>query len=244
MTDSYREDLAYIHDAGFGRYVESAAAVLLAALRQRGLHGGRVIDLGCGSGILSERLDAAGFDILGIDISPAMVALARNRVPRGQFRVESLLSAELPSCVAVAAIGECFNFLFDRSNSKRVLSKLWRSIYRALAPGGLFLFDVSGPGRVPGKRPQRSYAEGKDWAVLFSAEEDRRRGLLTRTITSFRKVGELYRRDHEDHRLRLIGGSEMAENLRRAGFRVRRLTGYGPLLFPPGQVGFLARKPC
>jgi hypothetical protein len=76
----------------------------------------------------------------------------------------------------------------------------------------------------------------------LNAEEDRRRGLLTRRITSFRKVGELYRRDHEVHRLRLFPPSELASELRDTGFRVRVLAGYGPQRFVPGHAGFLARK--
>ena len=56
MADNYREDLAYIHDAGFGALARSAAPVLLEDLRRRGVDGGLVIDLGCGSGILSEAV--------------------------------------------------------------------------------------------------------------------------------------------------------------------------------------------
>src|SRR5262249_53212466 len=107
MEDAYREDLAYIHDAGFGGFARGAAALLLDDLRSRAVERGLVIDLGCGSGILAEQLSAGGFDVLGIDLSPALIALARKRVPGGRFRVESLLTAELPRCVAVAAVGEC-----------------------------------------------------------------------------------------------------------------------------------------
>jgi SAM-dependent methyltransferase len=202
-----------------------------------------VVDLGCGSGILAQELSAAGHDVLGIDISAAMVAIARKRVPGGQFREESLLSAEIPPCVAVAAVGECFNYLFDPGHTKQKLLRLFRRIHAALRPGGLLVFDVAGPGRVPGPGPRRTYVEGEDWAVLVTAEEDCWRGLLTRRITSFRKVGELYRRDQEVHRLRLFRRSELARHLRGTGFRVRSLAGYGPLPFPPGLVGFLARKP-
>jgi hypothetical protein len=102
---------------------------------------------------------------------------------------------------------------------------------------------VAEPGRVPGPGPERKSVEGEDWAVLVSAEEDRKRRVLTRQITSFRKVGELYRRDREVHRLRLLVRSELVAQLRRIGFRVRILPGYGPSRFPTGLVGFLARKP-
>src|ERR1700679_2045047 len=106
MPDAYRDDLAYIHDAGFGGYAQAAAPVLVDKLHRSGIMYGLVIDLGCGSGILSQAMFRAGYDVLGIDISPSMIALARSRVPQGQFRVGSLLTAEFPRSVAIAAVGE------------------------------------------------------------------------------------------------------------------------------------------
>jgi SAM-dependent methyltransferase len=242
MKEAYRDDLAYIHDAGFGSIAREAASVLLDELRRRGVLRGLVIDLGCGSGILSRAVSDAGYDVLGIDLSPAMVALARRRVPRGQFRVESLLTAELPPCVAVAAVGECISYLFDDRNTNNKLGMVFRRIHAALVPGGLFLFDVVEPGRVPGPEPRRAFFEGEDWAVLVTSAEDRSRGMLTRRITSFRKFGDLYRRDQEVHRQRLMTRSELSAPLRSMGFRVRIVRGYGPLRFGPGHVGFIARK--
>jgi SAM-dependent methyltransferase len=243
MTDAYRDDLAYIHDAGFGRFAQAAGPVLMEALSQGGIKDGLVIDLGCGSGIMSRVISEAGYDVLGIDISEAMIAMARRRVPQGRFRVESLLRAEFPHSVAIAAVGECINYLFDSGNNRSSLAKLLRRIHQSLISGGLFLLDVAEPGRVPGAGIARSYFEGDDWAVLVTTEEDRRQKLLTRRITSFRRVGELYRRDQEVHRQRLLAGPELADQLRRIGFRVRILRGYGMLRFGRGHVGLLARKP-
>jgi hypothetical protein len=79
--------------------------------------------------------------------------------------------------------------------------------------------------------------------VLVANEEDRRRRLLTRRITTFRRVGDLYRRDMEVHRQRLLHRSELAAQLRGLGFRVRILRGYGTLRFGKGHIGLLARKP-
>ncbi len=239
MADAYRPDLAYTHDVGFGTHARKSAPVLLEALRSSGLESGLVIDLGCGSGILSEAVAAAGYDVLGIDISAAMLELARRRVPTGQFREGSLLTAELPPCVGVAAVGEALNYLFDAGNTKRALSKLFRRVRDALCPGGAFLFDVAGPGRVPDDR-RRGFVEGEDWAVLVVQEEKGDR--LVRQITSFRKVGELYRRDREEHHLRLLSAAELAEELRGIGFRARVLRGYGELRFGPGLAAVLARR--
>ena len=204
MTDAYREDLAYIHDVGFGHLAKNAAQVLLDALRQSAIDRGTVIDLGCGSGLLARELAAAGYGVLGIDISEALLNIAKERVPTAHFRQESILKAELPPCAAVAAIGECFNYLFDEDNTEQALYALLRSIHEALDPGGLLLFDVAEPGRIPGSGSQQAHTQGEDWAVIMSADEDRTNGLLTRRITTYRKVGELYRRDQEIHQLRLI----------------------------------------
>jgi hypothetical protein len=145
--------------------------------------------------------------------------------------------------VAVAAIGECLNYLFDSGQSRTKLQALFRRIHQALAPAGIFLGDMAEPGRVPGGGAQKSFWEGNDWVVLVTSQEDDRRKLLTREITSFRRVGDLYRRDHEMHHQRLLPRRELANDLRTTGFRVRMLTGYGSLRFGAGHTGFLARKP-
>ena len=245
MTEAYREDLAYIHDVGFGHFVKNAAQVLLNALRRSGIDKGQMIDLCCGSGLLARELSAAGYEVLGIDISEALLDMARERVPRARFRQESIWKSELPPCVAVTAIGECFNYLFDDAvdNTDQALYELLGRIYTALDPGGILLFDVAEPGRVPDSSGlQRTHTEGEDWTVLMSAQEEHENRLLTRRITTFRKVGELYRRDEEIHRLRLVARSELLEALGDLGFEVAILESYGQLQLPPGLTGFLAHK--
>ena len=243
MSDAYRDDLAHIHDAGFGGFAQAAAPVLVEVLKSGGLTQGLVIDLGCGSGILSHPIYQAGYDVLGVDISEAMIAIARQRVPRGEFRVESLLKAKLPPSVAIAAVGEVINYLFDANILGSGLTKLLRRIHDSLQSGGVFLCDVAEPGRVPGTGPLRTFVEGNDWAVLVNSREDRKRRFLARTITTFRQVGDLCRRDQEAHCQRLLPQLELAAQLRSIGFRVRVLRGYGRLRFGRGHVGLLARKP-
>jgi SAM-dependent methyltransferase len=241
-TRPYAPDLAWIHDAGHGEFARHAATEVQNILRRRGMPGGLIVDLGCGSGIAAEQWSRAGYDVLGIDLSLAMIDIARRRAPQAEFRVGSFLDAEIPSCVAVASIGECFSYLFDGARAEQRLNRLFRRIHAALQPGGVFVFDVVTPGRVPGGGPRQQHRLGDDWAVLVTAEEDRRRRVLTRHITSFRRVGESYRRDSEVHRQRLFDPQELADRLRRVGFRVRRLCGYGEFSFPRGVAGLLARK--
>ncbi len=243
IDDAYRDDLACIHDAGFGHVARAAATVLVDLLDRGGFTKGLVIDLGCGSGILSAAVAEAGFDVLGVDISQSMIALARQRVPRGQFRVESLLKTVLPPSVAVAAVGECLNYLFDHDHSLTGLTALFKRVFDSLVPGGLFLFDVAEPGRVPEHGTSQSHFEGDGWAVLVSLVEDREQQLLTRKITSFRQVGTLYRRDQEVHRQRLMARSELVPLLGEIGFRVQVVSHYGALPLGRADVGFVAHKP-
>jgi SAM-dependent methyltransferase len=238
--DAYRNNLAYIHDVGFGSFAKNSAPGLLKLLQHSGIAAGLVVDLGCGSGVWASELSQAGYEVTGIDISRAMIAMARKRVPAADFRVASLLTAELPHCVAVTSLGECLNYLFDETNNLRRLRRLFRRVYDALKPGGVFIFDVAEPGR--GKGPHQKHFEGPDWAVLLEVEEDHRTNQLTRGITLFRKVGELYRRDEEVHRLQLYSRSEIARSLRSAGFRVHTLHSYGDQEMIKGCVAFLARK--
>jgi len=132
-----------------------------------------VIDLGCGSGLWARDLTDAGYRVLGIDISEAMIEISRRRVPEAEFQGGSLFDADIPRAV------------------------------RALVPSGVFVFDVLGPGQVPPGAAARGFRVGEDWAVLSEREEDTERGTMARRIVSFRKVGDHYRRDDEVHRVRL-----------------------------------------
>jgi SAM-dependent methyltransferase len=241
MVDGYREDLAYIHDAGFGGFALQSAPGLLSMLRRCGITAGLVVDLGCGSGLWARALTDAGYKVLGIDRSAAMLRIARVRVPQARFLRASYLSAKLPPCEAITALGECFNFLFDETNRPAELLRFFGRVHEALGPGGVFAFDVATPGR--GRGPCQRHHQGTDWAVLVEKEEDERKSILTRRITTFRRVGRLYRREVEVHSLRLYRTADLESALRQLGFRTRRLRGYGEFRFPHGWAGLLARKP-
>jgi len=235
----YSTDLAYIHDVGFGDFARSAAPGLLSLLRRSGIGRGLVVDLGCGSGIWARELLRAGYDVLGVDISPAMTALARKNAPGAKFVTASFLQTKLPACVAVSALGECFNYAFDRSNDLSALRQLFRKIYRALAPGGVLVFDVATV-QPTGKR--RTFVEGDGWAVL--AETRHSGTTLVRTITSYRRADKLYRRrTQEVHRLRLYKEGALENALQREGFQVQVARRYGRYKVRPDTAVLIARKP-
>jgi SAM-dependent methyltransferase len=164
---AYDEDLAYIHDQGYTQLAEGAAASVLELLPPRAC----IVELGCGSGVTARRLSDAGHELLGIDQSAALIALARRRAPRAGFRVGSFVSEPIPECDAVLAISEVFNYLFDEGNTRAALPSLFARIHAALRPGGLLVFDLAAPGLVPGGR-SRTWTTGPDWAVLVENHEE------------------------------------------------------------------------
>ena len=97
-TDAYGCDLAYIHDKGFGAFARGSAPGLLKLCQQNGITEGLVVDLGCGSGIWAKELAGAGYRVIGVDISPAMIELARQRVPKSEFHVGSFIRCRVPPC--------------------------------------------------------------------------------------------------------------------------------------------------
>lgn len=92
-------------------------------------------------------------------------------------------------------------------------------------------------------RPRLRHVQGKDWTVLLEVDEDKKENLLTRHITTFRRIGSLYRRDEETHRCELYKSSELAYELRRAGFVVQLVRKYGTFDLYKNRIGFIARKP-
>jgi len=116
VAEWYREDLAYIHDVGHANFALRSAPGILKVLEENGIPEGLVVDLGCGSGLWARELLRAGYRVLGIDISEAMVEIAREKAPRAEFRVGSLFEAEIPPCDAVTAVSEVLNYLFDPEN--------------------------------------------------------------------------------------------------------------------------------
>jgi SAM-dependent methyltransferase len=237
VAEFYGEDLAAIHAAGFGQLAEAAAGEVLAFLGDAAA-GARVLDLGCGAGALAAILAAAGVQVWGADLSQQLLAIARERVPSAEFVQGSIHELELPPARAVCAIGEVVNYLADPAAGEAALAAFFARAHAALDPGGLLLFDAAAPGRGSSRR----FTEGDDWAVGAIAEESG--GQLTRRITTFRRVGELWRRSQETHVLRLLPPPRVLAALDAAGFDAILGDGYGALTLPPGLVSYRAvRRP-
>ncbi|HYH61203.1 MAG TPA: class I SAM-dependent methyltransferase [Solirubrobacterales bacterium] len=241
MAD-YGTDLAYVHDAGFLDLARQAAPFVVERLAERGMDEARVVELGCGSGETAAELGVAGHEVLGVDASRAMVELARHRAPEARFRVGTWTTEKIPECECVIAIGEVLGYVGAAKGTKAELRDLFGRVRTALTSGGLFVFDLATPGRVPAGEDS-AFRVGEDWAILYTAQEDSKGRKLQRRITTFRKIagGATYRRTEEVHRLRLWRPGEIEAMLRDARFKVQTRRGYGPRSFAPGHRVFVAR---
>jgi SAM-dependent methyltransferase len=238
----YGRDVAHVHDTGHGDYAREAAPDLLRRLRAAGLDGGLVVDLGCGSGIWARALLDAGFEVLGVDLSADLLAIARERAPEARFVQASVLDAELPPCAAVTAMSEVVNYAADPRLGRRTVASLMARVHDALRPGGLLLFDALAPGFEPPAR--RMWREGEGWVVLSELTDGDDPRTRTRRVIVFRRSdGGLWECSDERHPLVLHDAAEVVGDLRRAGFaEVEALDAWGDLRLRPGHVAFAARR--
>jgi 2-polyprenyl-3-methyl-5-hydroxy-6-metoxy-1,4-benzoquinol methylase len=233
----YSTDLAYIHDAGFSDFARRAAPELIRTLRNHGIRRGLVVDVGCGGAPLAEPLMEAGYEVLGIDASPAMIHLARARAPEARFRIGSLATTRIPRSAAVLALNEVVSYVPRRRVG---LVSFFSRVHSALQPGGLLIFDFVAS--VEGRTYAARSRAGADWAIVARASADRRGRTLTRDITTFRKVGRDYRKSHETHRITVYDPEEIQRALRRLGFRVTTRRSYGRLRLLPSDIAVIAEK--
>ena len=236
----YGPDLARIHHEGFAALASAAGPMVVRLLRAAGIRRGRVVDLGCGSGVLAKYLLSRGYDVHGVDASPAMIRIARRVAPRATLAVGNALAVALPRCRAVVATGEAMTYLTARARPDAQLERHIRRVSRALEPGGLLIFDAI---VADSAQPlnYRTWRAADRWAVLTESKEDLRRRVVTRRITTFVRSGAGYRRAYEQHRVGVYRREQIAELLDAAGFRMRVLKGYGATSVPRRLVFAAAR---
>lgn len=236
----YDPDLAQIHVDGYGFHWEGATASLLQWLEDLGVpRDGRVVDLGCGGGQWLGVLSAEGYTACGIDVSESMTRLAAQNAPQAEVLCESFDRVAIPDCDAVTSLGEPINYLSSEPAIRRTI----KSVFKALSPGGLFVFDARHPANGP-TEPSEHCKLTSDWCCHARIEENPQRNELTRHITTFRLLDDgTYRRREETHCLKVFSRAEMVAWLREVGFRVRTKQGYGDYRLGPRQSVFVCRKP-
>ncbi len=241
--DLYDVDLARVHHEHFGHVARGAAEVLLEALHERGVESGAVVELACGTGVSALALTQAGFDVIGVDISPAMIAIATKHAPDAGFVTGSLWACPIDDCVAVTAIGEAFGYCSASvTPDAALLERRLETIWKGLRPGGVLLFDVAGPGRSGPSGRRTLMWNHDDSFVCLDEREDGDTATLTRTIDTFAPRGGLHRHRREVHRLSLFEPARVEQALNAVGFRSERLDRYAHFELPEGWTAFVATK--
>jgi SAM-dependent methyltransferase len=109
----------------------------------------RVVDVGCGEGRLPRDLKRLGYEVVGIDGSPALVAAARAADPAGHYEVGD--AAELPLADASADVVTAFMSIQDLDDIDGAL----REVARVLVPGGRLRSAIVHPINSAGRFPTR-----------------------------------------------------------------------------------------
>jgi SAM-dependent methyltransferase len=215
----YGVAVAGVHHEGFRAPAHEAARLLVTLLGEG--RGRRVLDLGCGSGAAARVLVDAGYEVVGLDPSPAMLDLARGHVPEARFALASIHApTPLPRAVAVLMVGEVVNYAGPSGEpSPAALQEALARVAQALEPGGLLLLDVAchGRGGVPGS-PSRRTVVG-DRQVESSVVENE--GRLTRAITVQQTEGTPVAT--ETHTLVLFDPAQVEAALAEVGLKATRL---------------------
>lgn len=148
MSQGYNPSFARIYDRRWSAFASHVAPRLRAFYEA---HSARqasraLLDVGCGAGHLAADFLQAGYTVTGLDLSPAMLEHARNRCAafvesgRAQF-----IEADAAAFQVEGQFGLAVS-TFDMLNHLPDLAALrgaFQSVYRVLAPGGLFLFDLN-----------------------------------------------------------------------------------------------------
>jgi SAM-dependent methyltransferase len=242
LTDSYyHSDLAWVHHVGYAQHVEKVGPGIVKLLRDAGLgSGARVLDVGCGSGLLARTLRAQGFAVLGVDASAAMIELARRYEPSAEFEVMRLptgktpgMHGALPKCDAVVSTGHVLNYLDTRAEVAQALGE----VARAVRPGGVLGIDLMTERYC--ERPELGQVHARvqdDWAIVtrFSRPEPYR---FDRAITVFRRGGDdLWRRSDEHHRNMTFDPDEALRILQDNGVDAGLRGSFGDESLPDGLV--------
>jgi SAM-dependent methyltransferase len=186
-----RNDLALVHDNGFGFHGDHCAPGIIDMLEPIRQRDGVVLELGCGSGSLTRRLIDAGHRVIATDGSPAMLARAGARLPTADFRRLVLPGDRLPTVDAVVGVGHVLNYLGDEESVERTLV----AIAEALRPGGILAIDVIDFAWLDDWRNMASLARvHADWAVFTRSIAAGRRRMVQEVTTFVRSEDGSWRR--------------------------------------------------
>ena len=198
---------------------EEWAAYVRGILTEYGIGSGLVLDLGCGTGSLTECLARAGYDMIGVDSSEDMLEIAMDKRGRSGLDILYLLQDmrefELYGTVrAVVSICDSMNYILDYAD----LVQVFRLVNNYLDPGGIFIFDLNTEYKYEALMGSRTFAEDREdgsfiWYNEYSPEDH----INEYDLTLFVREGKLFRRFQETHYKRAYSPAEVRRAAAEAG---------------------------
>ncbi len=185
-----------------------------------------VVDLGCGTGTLTELLYQKGYDMIGVDNAPSMlnIAMDKKEVSGSQilYLLQDMRELELYSTVGtVVSVCDCVNYILEEEELLEVFSLVNNYLY----PGGVFIFDFNTDYKYREVIGDTTIAENREdcsfiWDNFYDPEEE----INEYDVTVFvREEGELYRKFSETHFQRGYTPEQMERLLTRAGLLVVKM---------------------
>ena len=202
---------------------EEWAEYLTGLLGEYQVHDGLVLDLGCGTGSLTEILAKKGYDMIGIDNSEDMLQIAmEKRADSGLdilYLLQDMREFELYGTVAaVVSICDSMNYLEDHEDLVQVL-KLANNY---LDPKGVFIFDMNTVYKYREQLGEQTIAENREessfiWENYFDEAEMVNEYDLTLFI---REEDGRYSKYEETHYQKAFEISEVKEAVKEAGMEL------------------------
>lgn len=198
---------------------EEWSEYLLAVLKEYGIHSGVICDLGCGTGKMTRLLAQAGYDMIGVDLSEDMLAIASEQNEDGiLYLCQDMCELELyGTAKAMVSVCDSINYLLEEDEIIWTL----QSVNRYLEPGGIFIFDfntvykyetVLGDTTICENREEGSFI----WENYYDKEEQINEYDLTLFIRE-EKQEQLYRKFEETHYQRGYSLEQMQTFVEEAG---------------------------
>ena len=188
----------FMDNVPYGEWCEYLAGLL----KENGVENGLVLDLGCGTGSLTELLAARGYDMIGIDYSEEMLELAAGkRAESGQdilYLCQDMREFELYGTVrGVISACDSVNYITD----EKELEQVFRLVNNYLDPKGIFIFDFNTEYKYREVLGNQTIAEDRDdcsfiWENYYYEDQQMNEYELTLFI---KEEKELYRKYQELH---------------------------------------------
>ncbi|MBQ1410789.1 MAG: class I SAM-dependent methyltransferase [Oscillospiraceae bacterium] len=177
------------------------------------------VDLACGTGSMALLLAKEGLSVLGVDQSEDMLTLAAEKAMEldnpPYFIHQRMEKLRLPAPVdLVVCCLDGVNYVTDPA----ALREAFAHVYKALNPGGLFIFDINSEGKLRGLDGQLLLDEDDEVFCLWRAAFDETTRICSYGMDIFQKQGKLWSRDREEHLEYAYRVEELQAWLSEAGF--------------------------